>query len=200
MRKTHTFIALAAMGVLILPAVAKAQTYSFNVPSKLVNIAFESRMDVEDILGTTHKVAGYVKRSSSGKITFSVKVPVSTLRTGIAMRDKHLQGAMWLNAARNPNITFKGTSAKKLKKGRYRVWGTLTMRGISRPMSVDLRVRQIPSSVASRAGLGKGNWLRVRGRFTVKLSAHGIKIPGMAAAKVNDRWTVKVSLFARQVP
>jgi len=184
-----------AARVLVLPAVAQAQTYRFNVPSKLVNIAFESRMDVEDILGTTHSVSGFVKRSASGKITFSIKVPVAKLRTGIAMRDKHLRGAMWLSAARHPYIVFSGTRAKKLRKGLYRVWGKLILRGVSRPLSVDLRVRRIPASVAVRVGLGKGDWLRVRGRFAVSLSAHGIKIPRMAATKVNDRWTVKVSLF-----
>lgn len=190
----------ALIGAVALPATARAQTYSFNVHAKLVNIAFESRMDVEDILGTSNQVKGHVKRGSDGKVTFSLQVPVTSLRTGIAMRDKHLRSKMWLDAARHPNIQFKGTRAKHLGKGRYRVSGMFTLRGVSRPLTVDLRVRRIPASVASRAGLGKGNWLRVRGRFTVKLSAHGIRIPGMVAAKVSDRWTVKVSLFARQIP
>lgn len=191
---------LTLLGLVAVPAAGQAQTYSFKVHTKLVNIAFESRMDVEDILGTSHQIDGFVKRSASGKITFSLKVPVASLRTGITLRDHHLQGAMWLNAAAHPYITFRGSRAKAIGKGRYRVWGTFTMRGVSRPLSIVLRVRQIPASVAARAGLGRGSWLRVRGRFEVRLSAHGIRIPGMAAAKVNDRWTVKISVFARQVP
>jgi len=197
---TRATILTTLVGLLAAPAPGRAQAYSFKVHSKLVNIAFESRMEVEDIMGTSHQVDGFVRRSASGKITFSLKVPVASLRTGIRLRDHHLQGAMWLNAAAHPYITFSGSRARALGKGRYRLWGTFTMRGVSRPLSLVLRVRKIPASVAVRAGLGKGSWLRVRGRFQVRLSAHGIRIPGMAAAKVNDTWTVKVSLFARQLP
>ena len=46
-------------------------------------------------------------------------------------------------------------------------------------------------------GLAEGDWLRVRGQFTVKLSDFGIKVPAMAATKVNDAWTVKVSVFGK---
>ncbi len=193
------FLILSALvGALSLPGVSRAQTYSFDVHPKLVNISFESRMDVEDILGTSNKVSGYVKRSDTGRYAFAFKVPVASLRTGIAMRDKHLRSPTWLDAARHPHIEFSGKRVKPLGKGRYRVSGTFTMHGVSRPLSVVLRVRKIPASVAARAGLGKGNWLRVRGSFEVRLSRHGIKIPEMAAAKVKDRWTVKISLFARQ--
>ena len=198
MKKVIPLLVLA--GGLLLPAASHAQTYSFTVHSKLVNIAFESRMDIEDILGTTHSVRGYVKRSASGAITFDLKVPVASLRTGIALRDKHLRSAMWLNAAAHPYIRFHGKRARALGRGRYKVSGTFSMRGVSRPLTLTLRVKQIPASVAARAGLGKGSWLRVRGRFQVQLSHFGIRIPGMAAAKVNDLWTVKVSLFARQIP
>lgn len=193
------FLILGALvGVLSLPGSATAQTYSFDVHPKLVNITFESRMDVEDILGSSREVSGYVKRSSTGRYAFAFKVPVSSLRTGIDLRDKHLRSAMWLDAARHPHLEFRGKRVKALGKGRYRVSGTFTLHGVSRPLSVVLRVRKIPASVAQRAGLGKGNWLRVRGQFPVRLSAHGVKIPEMAAAKVNDRWTVKISLFAKE--
>lgn len=198
MKKSLPLLVLAAG--LLVPAATRAQTYSFNVHSKLVNIAFESRMDIEDIMGTTHSVQGYVKRSPSGAISFDLKVPVASLRTGIALRDTHLRSAMWLNAAAYPYIRFRGKRAKAISRGRYKVSGTFSMRGVSRPLTVTLRVKPIPASVATRAGLGKGNWLRVRGRFQVRLSHFGIRIPGMAAAKVNDLWTVKVSLFARQTP
>ncbi|NOZ01976.1 MAG: YceI family protein [Deltaproteobacteria bacterium] len=81
----------------------------------------------------------------------------------------------------------------------YKVSGTFTMRGKSRPLTLDVRVREIDGAKAKRLGLANSTdsaWLRVRGSFKVKLSDHGVKIPGMAAAKVNDEWTVKISLFA----
>ena len=157
-------------------------------------------MDVEDIVGSSNQVKGWVKRGSAGRITFALQVPVSSLKTGIAMRDEHLRSKMWLDAAGHPNLRFKGTKARKLSRGKWRVSGHFTMRGVTKAQTVDVSVRQIPSSIASRAGLGQANWLRVRAAFSVRLSDFGIKIPGMAAAKVNDRWTVKISLFAKEAP
>jgi len=183
---------------LLVPASAQAQTYSFNVHPKLVNIAFESRMDIEDIFGTSNKIAGWVKKDEKKKFSFKLEVPVDSLKTGIAMRDDHLRSEMWLNSAKHPAIVFEGKSVRKAGKDRYHVKGKLTMRGKSRSLKVTLRAQEIPASVAAKLGLGKADWLRVRGSFKVKLSDHGIQIPKMAAAKVSDTWTVKVSLFAKK--
>ncbi len=200
MKRSTLSIAVAAVALAAFPAASRAQRYTFNVPAKLVNISFESRMAVEDIVGSSNKIRGYVKRSSSGKVTFALKVPVKSLKTGISMRDQHLRSHMWLNAARYPYIQFVGSKARKLSAGRWRVTGLLTVRGVSRRTTVVVRVRKIGAALAARAGLGKANWLRVRAQLTIRLSQHGIRIPGMAAAKVNDKWTVKISLFARQTP
>ncbi|MBM4373269.1 MAG: hypothetical protein FJ098_16555 [Deltaproteobacteria bacterium] len=45
--------------------------------------------------------------------------------------------------------------------------------------------------------MGKVAWVRIRGEFQVRLSDFGVTIPAMAAAKVNDLWTVRVSLFGK---
>jgi hypothetical protein len=58
-------------------------------------------------------------------------------------------------------------------------------------------VRKIPSAQGTKLGLAEGDWLRVRSQFTLRLSDFGIQVPAMAAAKVNDQWTVKVSVFGK---
>jgi polyisoprenoid-binding protein YceI len=184
-------------GLIAYPSVGQAETYKFNVHAKLTNISFESKMDVEDIVGSSNQVKGWVKRNSAGRVTFALKVPVKSLKTGIAMRDMHLRSPMWLNAKKFPHIQFKGTKATKLRNGKWRVSGVFTMHGVSRRMSVVVRVRKISAAIAARAGLGRANWLRLRTKFNLRLSHFGVKIPGMAAAKVNDKWTVKISLFAK---
>jgi len=60
-----------------------------------------------------------------------------------------------------------------------------------------VNLKKIPAAKASAIGLGDGDAIRVRGEFTLKLSDFGIVVPGMAAAKVNDEWTVKISLFGK---
>jgi polyisoprenoid-binding protein YceI len=198
MRNIQSKILLVTVGALVLPQAASAQTYRFDVPEKLVNIAFESRMDLEDILGSSNQVSGEVSRSKDGRVSFHVKVPVASLRTGIALRDEHLRSSHWLDAKQFPAIELKGTSARKIGKDKWRLSGTFTLRGVARPLEVDLEVKEIPAAVAARAGLDKVNWIRVRGELQVKLSSHGLQVPSMVAAKVSDRWTVRVSLFAKE--
>lgn len=198
--KMRTLFALALGLVASTPALAAAEQYSFDVPPKLAVIAFESRMEVEDILGTTRSVSGNVSLDPSGSGSFLVEVPVDSLRTGIDMRDEHLRSEMWLDAARHPKLRFEGTKLRKLDEKRYEATGTFTMHGVAKPLTVTLDVQKIPSDRATKAGLAPGDWVRVRGEFPVKLSAHGVKIPDMTAAKVSDTWTVKVSLFGTTNP
>ena len=194
MKKT---LALVLFAVIIVPAAAFAQTYSFDVDGKFVNIAFESRMDVEDILGTSHSVSGHVRLTGDSGGSFKLEVPVDTLKTGIDMRDEHLRPAHWLDAEKHPKISFEGDSVRSLGNGKYAITGNFTLHGVSRELTVTIDSREIPKERAASLGMGDTAWMRVRGEFTVKLSDFGVRIPGMAAAKVNDEWTVKVSLFAK---
>jgi polyisoprenoid-binding protein YceI len=187
-----------ALVALLVPAAASAKTYTFSVHPKFVNIAFESRMEIEDIFGTTHAVRGWLKLDRKGGGKFRLEVPVASLRTGIDLRDEHLRSAMWLHAARHPSLVYEGSSIKKLGRGRYLVSGTFSMHGQERPLRVTINARPIPRALAAKLGLGNESWVRLRGTFAIKLSDFGVKIPEVAAAKVNDTWKVKISLFAKE--
>ncbi|MDY0005090.1 MAG: YceI family protein [Polyangia bacterium] len=198
MKKTLSKLSAVLLGLGVLPGLGSAQTYKFDVPEKLVNIAFESRMELEDILGSSNQASGEVTRAKDGQVSFHVKVPVTSLKTGIALRDEHLGSSQWLDAKRFPSIELKGSSARKLGKDKWRISGTFTLRGVSKPLVVDVTVTEIPAAVAAKAGLERVSWIRVRGEFKVKLSDHGLKVPSMLSAKVADVWTVRVSLFAKE--
>lgn len=187
---------LASILLTLLPALATAQEYSFHVDPKLVVITFESRMEIEDILGTTHTVSGTVTLDSKGG-SFRIEVPVDSLRTGIDLRDTHLRSEHWLDAAKFPTIRFEGKEIHWEGDAKARVSGIFTLHGVSKPLSVTVDVRRIPSTQGTKLGLAEGDWIRVRGEFPVRLSDFGITIPAMAAAKVSEVWTVKVSLFGR---
>lgn len=191
-----TLHALALAAATLLPAMASAEEYSFDVDAKLVVITFESRMEVEDILGTTHSVSGTARLDPKGG-AFRLEVPVDSLRTGIDMRDQHLKSDAWLDAAKFPVLRFEGGDVRWEGDTKARVSGTFTMHGVSRPLSVTADVRRIPSAQGTKMGLAEGDWVRIRAEFPVRLSDFGVAIPSMLAAKVGDVWTVKVSLFGR---
>jgi polyisoprenoid-binding protein YceI len=174
----------------------QAKEYSFDVDSKFVNITFESKMDIEDILGTTHTISG--SASFDGRTgNFDLSVPVTSLDTGIKMRDEHLQGEMWMDAAKAPNIVFKGEKVVEKGEGKYEVSGKLSFRGAEKAVTIKVTAKEIPAATAKKFGLGDAGALRIRSEFRVKLSDYGIQIPEMAAAKVSDVWTVNISVFAK---
>jgi polyisoprenoid-binding protein YceI len=69
------------------------------------------------------------------------------------------------------------------------------MHGVARPLAVDCEMREVPDALVQKLKLGAGKWIRVKTRFTLKLSDFGIKVPESSIAQVNDQWTVAVEVF-----
>jgi len=61
--------------------------------------------------------------------------------TGNARRDRHLRSGDVLDAARFPEIAFRSRAVAPVaaEPGRYRVEGDLTLRGLRRPIALDVR-------------------------------------------------------------
>lgn len=65
---------------------------------------------------------------------------VASLGTGNAKRDAHLRSADLLGADDHPRITFAARSAERLDGDDVRVTGQLTVRGVSRPLTLTARL------------------------------------------------------------
>lgn len=199
-------IVLLALGLLVPVAVPgdasghdqlKGKTYYFGTSEPRTNLSFVSDAEIELIQGTTNKLDAINSKitvdASGKKASGSLRVGVRTLRTGIDKRDEHLRGKTWLDAARYPWITLKIDEAVESKDGKtWSYKGSFTMKGVTKSVKGTARVRPIPTSIK---GLGPGEWVRVRAKFDVKLSDHGVKIPSSVGAKVNDTWKVSVDVY-----
>ena len=62
------------------------------------------------------------------------KIGTASITTQNEMRDKHLKSPDFLDAEKNPEITFESKAIVKSGDG-YRVVGTLTLRGLSKEIS-----------------------------------------------------------------
>jgi polyisoprenoid-binding protein YceI len=71
---------------------------------------------------------------SSAEIT----IEVASIDTGNAERDAHLKSADFFEVERFPTITFTSTSAEALGGDRYRLTGDLTVRDVTRPVTLEL--------------------------------------------------------------
>lgn len=191
----------AALAVLGLSALAQdgKTTYYVGHHEKFINITFESEADLETIVGTTHKASGEIQVDMAKETgSVSITVPVDSLKTGVDMRDGHLQGEMWLDAKKNPNMKFVSKKIEPVKdqKNRFTVTGDFTVHGVSKEMAVTVDWKEVPEEAAKKAKFPDGKWLKFTTEFKVKLSDFGVKVPEMAAGKVNDEWTVKMTIFA----
>ena len=67
-----------------------------------------------------------------GTAAVTVEIRADSVRTGISLRDRHLRGPLFLDAARHPLITFRGGDIMRLAKHSIAVPGSLTIRGVTR--------------------------------------------------------------------
>jgi polyisoprenoid-binding protein YceI len=73
---------------------------------------------------------------SDAKFNFSAAI--SSVDTDNTMRDGHLQGDSWFDAAKNPKMIFTSTSFIKLSGNKYKMTGNLTMKGKTVPVALDV--------------------------------------------------------------
>lgn len=197
--KKHIVAAIATLTLFagVSMSAQTANVYHFGISDQRTTITFQSETDFETVLGSTRNLTGTATADfDNGKAEIAVTVSVSSLRTGIEMRDEHLRSPMWLDADRYPEISFVSTDSKKVGRDRWKVSGIFTLHGVSRELTTTVQVRRIPAEMAQKAGLEPGEWIRVTVPFKVKLSDFGVKIPEMAAAKVNDTWQLNIQAYA----
>ena len=67
----------------------------------------------------------------------SVDVPIANIRTGVAKLDEHLMKADFFDAAKFPKATFVSTSVKADGPTGAEITGNLTIKGITKPVTLD---------------------------------------------------------------
>ncbi|MFF7971147.1 YceI family protein [Streptomyces sp. NPDC007905] len=92
------------------------------------------------VKGTFTAVTGRGEVGSDGSATGTVTLDVASLDTKNAKRDTHLRSADLLDTDNHPEITFAVRGADRLDGDDVRITGRLTVRGISRPLSLTARL------------------------------------------------------------
>ncbi|MEY8761888.1 YceI family protein [Chryseobacterium tongliaoense] len=68
--------------------------------------------------------------------TFSFAVQTGSVNTGVEMRDKHLKSGDFFDAEKFPAMTFESTSLTKGKNNTYTLKGKLTIKDVTKEISV----------------------------------------------------------------
>jgi polyisoprenoid-binding protein YceI len=164
-------------------ALVSAQSYAVDAVHSSIAFAIQHN-NANKVHGLFTGAAGSVEISDAGP-SLSVSVPVGAVSTGNPKRDEHLRSNDYFAAGQFPTMTFKSTSAEKLADGKWKVVGELTLRGKTKPVTVELSVTP---EVTGRGGA------KVRGvetTFTIKRSDFGMT---SGAPAIADEVEVTVSL------
>jgi polyisoprenoid-binding protein YceI len=132
-RKTLLAAALVATSV---AASARADVYTIDkghseVSFQVRHLVTQVRGNFNDYQGTINLDPANLERSS---VDFQIKA--DSIDTNLADRDKHLRSEDFFFVEKYPQITFKSKGIKKTGKDTYDVAGTLTMRGVSKEVTL----------------------------------------------------------------
>jgi polyisoprenoid-binding protein YceI len=132
------FILLTALSVM-----ATAQTkWGLDRSHSYVNFSV-SHMVISDVTGTFNdfntSVESISDDFSDAKIHVSIKA--KSIDTGNEGRDKHLASADFFNADKDSIVSFKSTKIEKVTAGKYKIYGDLTMRGVTKQVVLDAQYK-----------------------------------------------------------
>ncbi|MEU7258824.1 YceI family protein [Streptomyces rimosus] len=102
----------------------------------------------------THEGTLHLDGADPARSTASVDVTIGSVDTGIADRDAHLRGSDFFDAEAFPLMTFRSTAAERVGDATYRVTGDLTIKDVTRPLTIDLEYQGAATDVygAERVG------------------------------------------------
>lgn len=92
--------------------------------------------------------------ANPGASTASIDVKIASVDTGIADRDGHLVSGDFFDAEKFPTMTFRSTQAEQLGGDAYRVTGDLTIKDVTRPLSIDLEFNGSATDVYGNERVG----------------------------------------------
>ncbi len=126
---------LLALAFAATASVAHASHYAAQSGSRL---EFTAAYDGEAFTGHFQKFDAAIRFDPKdlAHSRFDVRIPLASARTDNEERDEALLGADFFNATAQPEARYVATKFVKLKDGRWRADGTLTLRGVTKPVSL----------------------------------------------------------------
>lgn len=192
------------------PCGMKGTHFMVNDPMGRNSATFTSAAPLEDIVGTTRDISGYIvfdpahpKKGAHGELT----IPVKSLKTGIPMRDEHLQGKDWLDAGKYPEIVLTIVKTENMKEIKstsefqtYDVMliGDLAIHGKTIPVRIPGRFTFMKESEKTKQAM-PGDMLAARASFDVSLDDFDISGPGgsgLIGTKVGESIAISISFRA----
>lgn len=80
----------------------------------------------------------HIDAADPGKSTAEITIQAASIDTRNGQRDEHLRTNDFLDAPTYPKITFVSTSAEQVSDEEYRITGDLTIKDVTKQVTIDL--------------------------------------------------------------
>jgi polyisoprenoid-binding protein YceI len=163
-------LALALAGALAAPAMAaSAPAPAWAVNKAASSLGFRVAYQGAPLNGTFRnwdaQIAFDPKNLAASRVSVTVDLPSVTANDPDAQ--EALPSADWFDARRTPRATFVSNSFRDLGGGKYQAVGTLTLRGVSRPLVLPftLAINGAQARMTGQASLNRGEFGVGQGQF-----------------------------------
>ena len=197
MKTITLFVALTS---LTYAAVAEPETFDFKDPKNVNNVVFRTDAPLESINGTATDISGSVAYDPAHPESLKGRIVVKAISLHVpnATMQGHLQGAQWLDVAKNPDITFETLKVENVKTTDNAttadVTGTMTLHGVSKEVTAkDVKITFLKDKLKDRFPSLNGDLLVIRASFVIKRSDFGIN-KGQMEDKVSDEIQLNLSI------
>ena len=176
-------ICFVVASALLCPS-SRAQVPVFQVTPIQSSIRFnmQSSRPLTGNFDKWHATLTFASRDPTSAV-FQVEIQTESVHSRISKNDDELKSRDLLNVAQNPVISFKSDKVVQVGKSAYDLVGTFTMRGVSKPVTLNL--------VVADQGGGSGY---VQGVVPFELKDYG-----MTSSKIDEHGEVDLNLKAVQV-
>lgn len=133
-------LAASALGILLFSSAIFAQkTYTLDKYHSRVNFS-ATHFGISHVEGNFKSIDATLSAAkedlTDAQITFTADV--NTINTEVEYRDNDLKSPAYFDAAKYGTITFKSTSFKKVSGKKYKLAGSITIHGVTKPIVFDV--------------------------------------------------------------
>ena len=122
----------------------EAGTWTFDPAHTSIGFTVKHLMAAK-VRGAFKSFSGTISQGEDASSTSAtVTIEAASIDTGVEDRDNHLISADFLDVENHPKITFATTSINRVGSG-FEVTGDLTIRGVTKPVTLDMNYGGIVS-------------------------------------------------------
>jgi polyisoprenoid-binding protein YceI len=147
---------------------------------------------VSKVRGTFDKFTGAITVADDGTPSVTAEIVVDSVRTGNEQREAHIKSADFFDVDKYPTATFTSNGVRA-NGDRYVLDGDLTLKGVTKPVSLDLEFYGV------NPGMGHGEVAGFEASVVLNRKDFGIDIDmplETGGAVVGDKVTITIEIEA----